>query len=166
VRLLPAIAIAALLAGCASGAGYQLVPGESTVHDVEMMLGRPSAVRELAEGETIYWYTQLPYGRANYAARIDEDGTLVALEQRLVEENIKKVVPGLSSAQVFDLLGPPYWPENYARLERTAWTYPMYVPGHMRPKWFVVYLSNRDQEVVETYLMDDPSVTRRGFFGW
>jgi len=165
VRHLLVIVVLAL-GGCLGGGGYKLVPGESTVHDVEMVLGRPSAVRELAEGETVYWYTQLPYGRANYAARIDEHGTLVALEQRLIEENIKKVVPGLSSAHVFDLLGPPYWPENYPRMERTAWTYPMYVPGHLRPKWFIVYVSNHDQKVVETYLMDDPTVPRRGLFGW
>lgn len=160
------VIVVLVVAGCASGGGYKLVPGESTVHDVEMVLGRPTAVRELAEGQTVYWYTQLPYGRANYAARIDEDGTLVALEQRLVEDNIRKVVPGLSSAQVFDLLGPPYWPEKYARSERTSWTYPMYVPGYMRPQWFIVYLSNQDQRVVETYLMDDPTVPRRGPFGW
>ena len=96
-----AILLAVIIAGCASG-DYRLVPGESTVHDVEMVLGRPTAVRELAEGETVYWYTQLPYGRANYAARIDEDGTLLAFEQRLVEANIRKVIPGLSSTEVFD----------------------------------------------------------------
>lgn len=160
-----AILLAVIIAGCASG-GYRLVPGESTVHDVEMVLGRPTAVRELAEGETVYWYTQLPYGRANYAARIDEDGTLLAFEQRLVEANIRKVIPGLSSTEVFDLLGPPYWPEKYALSDRTAWTYPMYVPGYFTPKWFIVYLSNQDQKVVETYLMDDPTVPRRGLFGW
>jgi hypothetical protein len=158
-RLIPVL----VLAGCA-GAGYQLRPGESTAHDVEMVMGQPADKRAGPDGQTIYWYPQLPYGRASYAARIAEDGTLLGIEQRLVEQNIKQVAVGWSAAQVYDLLGPPYQPETYPRMERTAWTYPMRVPGYGYPKWFVVYLSTRDQKVVETYLMDDPTAIPRGLF--
>ena len=159
-----AIPLLAAAAGCASVDGYTLRPGESTVHDVEMVMGQPADKRAGPGGQTIYWYPQLPYGRANYAARIGEDGTLLAIEQRLIEENIKQVAIGWSSAQVYDLLGPPYWPETYARSERTSWTYPMRVQGYGYPKWFVVYFSTRDQVVVETYLMDDPTAVPRGTF--
>ena len=165
MRLAAALAIL-LVGACAAGGGYRLVPGESTAHDVEMVLGRPAVTRKGPDGETVYWYPQLPYGRANYAARIDEDGTLLAYEQRLTEENIKKVTIGWPAGQVFDLLGPPYHPEAYPRMERVAWTYPMLIQGYGYPKWFVVYLSMRDNTVVETYLMDDPTIQRRGFFRW
>jgi hypothetical protein len=164
VKLLPLLAFAAAVAGCASVDGYTLRPGESTEHDVQMVMGRPTDKRAGPDGQTTYWYTQLPYGRANYAARIGGDGTLLALEQRLVEDNIKQVAVGWSSAQVYDLLGPPYWPENYARSERTSWTYPMRIQGYGYPKWFVVYFSTKDQKVVETYLMDDPTAVPRGTF--
>jgi hypothetical protein len=164
MKLLPTLALAGVLAGCASVDGHPLVPGQSTEHDVEMVMGRPTDKRAGPEGQTIYWYTQLPYGRANYAARIAEDGTLLGIEQRLVEQNIKQVAVGWSAAQVYDLLGPPYWPENYARSERTSWTYPMRVQGYGYPKWFVVYLSTKEQKVVETYLMDDPTAVPRGTF--
>ena len=50
------------------------VPGESTVHDVEMVMGGPADKRGGPDGETIYWYPQLPYGHASYAARIAADG--------------------------------------------------------------------------------------------
>ena len=125
-------------------------------------MGRPADKRAGPDGQTIYWYPQLPWGRASYAARIGPDGTLLALEQRLVEENIKQVALGWSAEQVYDLLGPPWWPETYPRMERTAWTYPIRVVGHGYPKWFVVYLSTQDRKVVLTELMDDPTAIPRG----
>lgn len=162
MKLACALALAALVAGCASYDGHTLVPGRSTVDDVEAVMGRPADKRAGPDGQTIYWYPQLPYGRANFAARIASDGTLIGIEQRLVEENIRQVAVGWSAEQVYDLLGPPYWPENYARSGRTSWTYPMRVVGYGYPKWFVVYLSTSDQKVVETYLMDDPTAVPRG----
>jgi hypothetical protein len=164
VKLTSLIALTALIAGCASYDGHTLVPGQSTVDDVEAVMGRPADKRDGAGGETVYWYPQLPYGRANFAARIAADGTLISVEQRLVEDNIKQVVPGWSADQVYVLLGPLYQPENYARSGRTSWTYPMWVRGYGYPKWFVVYLSTAEQKVVETYLMDDPTAVPRGTF--
>ena len=127
-------------------------------------MGQPADKRAGPDGQTIYWYPQLPYGRASYAARIGQDGTLLAIEQRLVEENIRQVAIGWSAEQVYDLLGPPYWPETYPRMERTAWTYPMRVQGYGYPKWFVVYLSTQERKVVLTELMDDPTAVPRGTF--
>src|SRR3954453_16100310 len=116
-KLLRFIPLCIALAGCASVDGYNLRPGDSTVHDVEMVMGQPADKRAGPDGQTIYWYPQLPYGRASYAARIGQDGTLLAIEQRLVEENIRQVAIGWSAEQVYDLLGPPYWPETYPRME-------------------------------------------------
>src|SRR5204863_8312 len=135
-----------------------------TEHDVQMVMGQPTDKRAGPDGQTTYWYTQLPYGRANYAARIGGDGTLLALEQRLVENNIKQVAVGWSSAQVYDLLGPPYWPEHYSRSDATAWPQPVHVQCYGYPKWSVVYGSATDQKVVETYLMHDQTAVPRGTF--
>src|SRR3979409_1692765 len=79
--------IAALIAGCASYSGSGLVPGQSTVEDVEAGIGAPALVREAADGEKTLWYPRLPLGRESFAARIDPDGTLLSLEQRLTGEN-------------------------------------------------------------------------------
>src|SRR4051794_27606740 len=74
--LVALVAFTALAAGCASYDGHTLVPGESTVDDVEAVMGRPADKRAGPDGQTIYWYPQVPYGRANFAARIAPDGTL------------------------------------------------------------------------------------------
>ena len=148
-----------LLAGCA---GPQLVPGQSTAHDVEAALGRPAEKHEYANGEVVYYYPQLPHGRVTYAARIAPDGTLLAFDQRLTEENIHKVVRGQSRAEdVRDLLGPPYQPVMTHQRERETWTYPMRIAADPTPKWFVVQISP-DGVVRETYLMDDPDFVPRG----
>jgi hypothetical protein len=145
-----------ILAACASVDGRGLVPGQSTQRDVETIMGRPAETQQLANGETIYWYPQLPWGHASYAARLSPDGRLLAWEQRLTEDNINRIVRGQTNIkEVRDLLGPPWQPMHVERMQRDIWTYPMRVPGHVLPKWFLVQASF-DGIVRETYLMDDP----------
>jgi hypothetical protein len=145
-----------LLASCASIDGRGLVPGESTDSDVVAVMGEPADMRGAAGGETVYWYPQLPWGHVSYAARVAPDGRLIAVEQRLTEENVAKVVKGVSAEDVYDLLGPPYQPTIFSNLDREVWTYPMRQPGYMYPRWFVVHLSLDDHTVREAFLMDDP----------
>jgi hypothetical protein len=151
-----------VLAACSSFDGRGLVPGQSTERDVFAVMGQPADKRVGTQGETVYWYPQLPYGHASYAARIAPDGHLIAVEQRLTEANIAKVVPGVPAAQVRDLLGPPYQPTVFPRLEREIWTYPMRQQGYMYPRWFVVHLSLDDHTVREAFLMDDPQYVPKG----
>jgi hypothetical protein len=136
--------------------GRGLQPGQSTVADVRAVMGEPAEKRAGPGGESVYWYPRLPYGRESYAARIDSEGKLIALEQRLTEENIAKVVRDRTTMQeVRDLLGPPFEPTKFARMQRDIWTYPMRIAGDLNPKWFIVQMSP-DGVVRETYLMDDP----------
>jgi len=147
-----------LLAACASGP--MLVPGQSTVADVE---ARHPAEKRTVGGETVYYFPELPWGYRSYAARVGADGRVIAVEQRLTEENLAKIVRGKSTiGEVRDLLGPPYEPIRYARMERDVWTYPMRIPSDPTPKWFVVQMSTGDGVVRETYLFDDPNYNRWG----
>jgi hypothetical protein len=149
------------LGGCASFDGRGLVPGQSSERDVVAVMGTPAEKEPVENGDTIYWYPRHPWGMVSYAARIDADGRLVALEQRLTGDNIDKVVRGKSTAkEVHDLLGPPWRPEHYARLQRDIWTYPMRVAGRALPQWFLVQLSP-DGVVRETYLIDNPHFVPR-----
>jgi hypothetical protein len=151
--------VAFALAGCAGG---KLVPGQSTAQDVEAAMGRPAEKHQYSNGEVVYFYPQLPYGRVTYAARIAPDGRLIAFDQRLTEANIHRVVRGQSRAEdVRDLLGPPYQPVVTHQSERETWTYPMRIAADPTPKWFVVQISP-DGVVRETYLMDDPDAVPRG----
>lgn len=151
---------AALLAACAGFDGRGLVPGQSTAADVEALMGEPADVQKEANGETVLWYPRLRYGRQNYAARIGPDGKLLAIEQRLTEENIAKLVRGQSQAgNVRELLGPPHRADPFPRMEREIWTY--YLRGS--PNWKVLYVQlSADGVVREVYYMDDPEAMPKG----
>ena len=149
--------ITIFITGCATAP--DLVPGQSTAADVE---AKHPAEKRLVGGETVYYFPQLPWGYRSYAARVGGDGKLIAVEQRLTEENVAKVVRGKSTAtEVRDLLGPPWEPIHYARMERDVWTYPMRIAADPTPKWFVVHISP-DGLVRETYLFDDMNYNRWG----
>jgi hypothetical protein len=151
-----AAGLALLLAACASNDGRGLIPGQSSEQDVQTIMGKPAETQALANGDKLYWYPQLPWGHVSYAARVSADGRLVSWEQRLTEENTSKIVRGqTTSKEVHDLLGPPWQPQRYDRMERDIWTYPMRVAGHHLPKWYVVQFSY-DGIAREIYLFDDP----------
>src|SRR2546425_11062062 len=115
-----------LLAGCASYAGRGLEPGRSSAAEVEAVMGPAAAKRPGPDGETVLWFPRMPYGDGTYAARVGADGRLVAIEQRLTEENIARIERGRTTAdQVLDLVGPPYRADQFARMEREIWTYTM-----------------------------------------
>ena len=151
---------AALLAGCAGYDGRSLVPGLSSAADVEALMGEPADIRQEPNGETVLWYPRMRYGRENYAARIGPDGKLLAIEQRLTEENIARLERGRTVArEVRELLGPPHRADPFPRMEREIWTY--YMRGY--PNWKVLYVQiSSDGVVREVYYMDDPEAMPRG----
>src|SRR5882762_11514191 len=97
-----------LLGGCASYSGRGLVPGQSSAAEVEAVMGPSAERRSAPNGESVRYYSRLPFGRQMYAARFDRNGKLIAVEQRLTTENVAKLQPGKSTErEVRDLLGPP-----------------------------------------------------------
>ena len=156
-----ALALAALTVGCAAE-GRGLVPGQSTAADVEARMGPAAEKRPAPGGETVYYYPRLPWGYATYAARIAPDGRLVAIEQRLTEENTELLKVGATRAeQVRDLLGPPFEPMHQRLSGKDLWTYPMRVPGYPTPRWFLVQISP-EGVLTEKYFIDDPNYSRPG----
>jgi hypothetical protein len=157
-RLWP-ILLAALVAGC-SGYGGGLVPGQSTVEDVKAAMGAPMLVRELPDGDQVLWYSKLPYGRESYAARIDPDGTLVSLEQRLTPENIAKLRPNESTADdLLDTLGPPYRRFKFPLKDRESWEYPLWTTPERQTLYVELSPDNVVRAVYRLYDRD----TRRMF---
>jgi hypothetical protein len=145
-----------LIAGCASFVGRGLVVGQSTIAEVEAVMGAAADKRPGAGGETVYYFPRLPWGYETYAARIGPDGKLVALEQRLTPENIEKLKPGVTRAgEVLDLLGPPFEPMKQASSGNEIWSYPMRIPGYPIPRWFLAHVSP-DGVLRETHMIDDP----------
>ena len=152
--------LALALAGCAGFSGRGLVAGQSSGEEVEALMGPAAETRQDPGGETVRYYSRLPYGREMYAARIGIDGKLLALEQRLTDGNVAKLRPGITREQdVRTLIGPPYRVDAFRRLEREVWTYKMY-SGGFSPKDLYVQFS-RDGIVREVMLMDDPQYSAR-----
>jgi hypothetical protein len=142
-----------VLGGCAS-TGASLQPGVATAADVERSMGRPAERRQLANGETVLWYPNFPWGKVSYAARIASDGRLIGVEQRMTEQNIATIeLNRTTMAQVRDLLGPPYLTTEFPRMQREVWTYPVF----SRPQHKELYVQfSRDGVVRESYLVMDP----------
>jgi hypothetical protein len=148
-----AMALVLLGGGCAGYDGRSLVPGQASTADVEKAMGRAAEQRAAQDGETVLWFPRLPYGRVSYAARIGEDGKLVAVEQRLTRENLDRLKPGAArESDVRDLLGPPQRVDAFPRLERQAWTYQA---QGIQPQLIVVQFS-QDRILREVYMFDDP----------
>ena len=154
-----------LLAGCASFDGRGLVPGQSTADDVERLMGLAADKRPAPGGETWLYYPRQPYGRQIFVARIAPDGRLIAMEQRLTDENVGKIIPNTTRAeQVRDLFGPPYQVVQFPRMQREAWTWHM---RHFGDPGIPVSLNvqiSPDGVVREIYLIDETagSSRRRG----
>lgn len=143
-----------LAAGCAGYDGRGLVPGQSSADEVEALMGPSADRRKAANGETVRYYSRLPYGRVMFAARFGPDGRLIAIEQRLTEENVARLRLGSSRADdVRDVLGPPYRVDEFTRLQRQVWTYP--ATGLTIEKLLIVQFSN-DGVLREVFMMDDP----------
>src|SRR3954462_11000674 len=104
MKALAAVSFALTAAACASFDGYSLTPGQSSAEEVEKVMGVPAEKRAGPGGETWYYYPRQPYGRKTLVARIASDGRPLAMEQRLNDENVAKLIPNTTRVeQVRDL---------------------------------------------------------------
>ena len=152
MRTFVALAAVLGLAGCAAWREFE--PGRSTLADVEAAMGPAAEQRARPNGETWVYYPLQPFGRKVSVARFAPDRKLIAVEQRLSEEYIARLVPNQSRKEdVRNLLGPPYEALFYPRLERDTWSW------HMRrfanlPAGLHVQMSP-DGVVREVYVLDE-----------
>lgn len=150
------LAAAAVLAGCSTAQFGTAEPGMSA-SQLEAKMGRAADKRVHSDGETWYYYPRQPHGLAMYVARVDRDGKVIAVEQRLTDQNVARLQKGKSSGdEVRDLLGPPWkvWP--FPRMQRDIWEYRMTTDaGGGVPQGLYVQMSP-DNVVREIYLLNDP----------
>jgi hypothetical protein len=117
---------AALFSGCASYSGQGLVTGKSTAAEVEALMGKPAERVEKPGGGSVLYYPRGPMGRETYAVVLGADGKVQAVEQRLTDANIAKLVLGTTTArEVREIFGPPPTTTRLPRLQRDVWEYPM-----------------------------------------
>lgn len=145
---------AAAIAGCSTF--HPPEPGMSAA-DLEKWNGPAADKRVHADGETWYYYPLQPHGLQMHVARVNKEGRVVAVEQRLTDENVARLEKGKTRADdVRDLLGPPWkvWP--YPRMQREIWEYRMAIGGGASvPQGLYVQVSP-DSIVREVYVLSDP----------
>jgi hypothetical protein len=151
---------AGLLSGCASYSGSSLVAGRSTVADVEALMGKPAERAEKPGGGSVLYYPRGPSGRETYAVSVGTDGKVQAVEQRLTDSNIAKLVRGTSTIrEVRELFGPPATTTRFPRLERDVWEY--HVDPFSMPNLLLVQFSYdgivREVFKMKDYIADPPS---------
>jgi hypothetical protein len=152
-----------LCAGCANFDGRGLVPGQSTAGDVDRLMGPAADKRAGPAGETWLYYPRQPFGRKTFVARVASDGKLLALEQRLTDENIAKIVPqNTRRDDVRNLLGPPYVVSSFPRMDREIWQYYMRHFGDPGIPVTLYVQFSPDGVAREVYLLDESGRRGRG----
>ena len=151
-----AVALAILLAGCASYGGSSLVAGQSTAKDVEALMGAPADRVTVAGGDAIWFYPRQEFGRETYAVRLSPAGVVRSVEQVLTEENLRNIAAGVTGArQVRELLGPPWRISRLDRQQREVWEYRMFNGAGW--EYFLYVQLSADAIVREMLLMKDYS---------
>lgn len=158
-----AVVAAGLLAGCASFDGRGLVPGRSTMAEVEALMGAPDLRLALPGGDTALYFPRLLEGRMMFAAVIGPDGVMKSLEQRLERSNLAKVVAGVSTREdVRILFGPPGRIGRLARQQREWWEYRYLDFADRRVFWVQFSDDGLAREVIDLRERDEgrPSLFR------
>ncbi len=128
--------LAALLAGCVSFSGSNLVPGKSTEAEAITSMGPPAQRLALAGGGSALYFSRQPVGRAMYVVTIGPDGVMKSIEQRMEQATFAKVVANAwTKKEVSDLLGPPARQGRIDRQNRDWWEYRYRQMSDLRVVW-------------------------------
>ena len=106
-RTLLALSFAALAVSLAGCAAVSPVTGGMDEAQVRSRLGKPETVRNNSDGSETWEYPQGPLGRETYMVTVGSDHAVKEVRQVLREEYFSKVRPGMSRAEVRQLLGKP-----------------------------------------------------------
>jgi len=152
--LLPGLGL--LLAACASGPfePTSVVAGDSK-DDVVRKMGPPTAVYTMPDGRPRLEYNRMPSGRKTYMIDFDDAGRVTRWEQVLDERHFLAIVPGMRSADVLRLIGPPSERGGYRRPEPgLTWSYRYEV--YPRCQMFQVAFDAKTDVVIGGYYPIDP----------
>jgi hypothetical protein len=160
-----ALSAALVTGGCASFNGPDIIPGTTNASYVEANMGSPAEKVALADGSTVWFYPNQPYGRVTYAVTIGRDNIVRSYDQRLNEANLSRIVPDKSSMHdIRALFGPPYHVLRYPNRDGDSWEYNMY-GGAGNVYWKILSIRfGADGLVKDVSMVDDPSDPRvQGF---
>ena len=117
-------AVALALSGCAIDRLPSLVSPGASVNEVEARVGKPIAQGLLPNGERYWDYTLQPLGYHNYRVTFAPDERVESVQDLLTNDNIARLAPGMSRAQVLDIVGPSRYAEQYGNgTTSLSWRY-------------------------------------------
>lgn len=151
-----AMAVAALLSGCAQFYPVGIVPGTSTASDVQARMGEPAERASQANGDSFWYYAGGRIARQTYAVHIGANGVVQAVDQRLTEENVNRIIAEKTTMkEVRELMGPPNYVTYFDLSKYTSWEFPM-IPGSPSD-WRILWVNFSEDGVVRQVLyMRDP----------
>ena len=109
---------AIMLAGCAATVGHSVNAGMSE-SEVLRAGGKPAREHKLSGGESAWDYTLQPSGYFTWRVVFGSDGRVSEVRNLTTYENSLKVAPGMTEAEVEQIMGPTfirekYWTGNYS----------------------------------------------------
>jgi len=114
VKSIIAILIGAVLAlaGCAATVSTRVTPG-MTEKEVRGIGGKPALEQKLVGGETAWDYTLQPSGYFTWRVVFAPDGRVRQVRNLTTYENSLKIMPGMTEAEVVEIMGPTFIREKY-----------------------------------------------------
>jgi len=147
------------LAGCDPQRVEKLEEGVSTEVQVRQQFGEPATVSTAADGSRVFEYPRQPEGWTNYVITLGADGKMSFLRQLLNPTNFARVLPGLDTLQVRQLLGRPAKTQRFTLKNEEVWDW-RYRDGQASRIFSVTF--GADGRVVGTASGDDPRETMTG----
>lgn len=109
------------LLGCDAARVAQLRPGVSTEADVRALFGQPDEVFQLPDGAQQLDFSRQPEGTTCYMITIAANGQLRSVVQALQPATFERVRPGLTQAEVRQLLGRPATQQHFDLKNEDLW---------------------------------------------
>jgi hypothetical protein len=156
---LHALALAALLSGCASMGPQSFGPGTGMAAVMQRM-GAPTGEYALPSGGRRLEYSRGPFGKTTDMFDFDAAGQLVRSEQVLTEARFNAIRAGMGAQEVLSQIGRPSKIWGIPRQRQNVWSY-RYDTTFCQ--WFMVGMGY-DDKVVDTAYGPDPWCDDDDFF--
>jgi outer membrane protein assembly factor BamE (lipoprotein component of BamABCDE complex) len=160
------VAVVALLSsllalfGCDADRIAKLEEGVSTEAEVRRAFGAPATVTVQPDGSRLLEYPRQPEGWTNYEIRIGADGVMTSLRQLLNEDNLARVQPGQTQAEVRACLGRPARVQRYDLRNEEVWDWRVRPAGQTSKLFSVSF--DAGGRVTATSVSEDPRDTAGG----